>query len=334
MVEGQRRKGVLLALLGVLCVSPDSVLLRYAQTAANHTDDRETLWAITCYKALALALCDALAMLCIQRNRNLQTLKADLMKAPRAIALATVFQTVIVVGFPIALLENTAARALLIISLNPMWAAIMGRIILKDRLRVPTMIALACSIISIGLVFVPDLIVQNGDQAKSSVLGDLVSVAPGLAVAAFPTTIRWILGRHEDALVTAPAVLAPCCAFVIFLPVTMAVGPTNFPAAFYCLSLLDGVIVSIVTVLSLTLAPRYITSAELGSILLLENILGPLWVFCSPVYREIPSSWTLIGGSLLLCTLFLHEVALILLDRRSKHEIAPIGSRKMSDEEM
>jgi hypothetical protein len=41
-----------------------------------------------------------------------------------------------------------------------------------------------------------------------------------------------------------------------------------------------------------------------------ENILGPLFVYMSPEFREVPSVWTLAGGSLLLTTLALHEVAL------------------------
>jgi hypothetical protein len=49
-----------------------------------------------------------------------------------------------------------------------------------------------------------------------------------------------------------------------------------------------------------------------------ENILGPLFVYMSPEFREVPSVWTLAGGSLLLTTLALHEVALWRL--RSKRD--------------
>lgn len=38
---------------------------------------------------------------------------------------------------------------------------------------------------------------------------------------------------------------------------------------------------------------------------MIEAVLGPLFVFFA--YNEIPSKWTLIGGSLLLCVLTIHE---------------------------
>ena len=40
----------------------------------------------------------------------------------------------------------------------------------------------------------------------------------------------------------------------------------------------------------------------------LEDVLGPLWVFLG--FGEVPSLWTFIGGALLLATLAVHEVYL------------------------
>ncbi|KAL3781370.1 hypothetical protein HJC23_013454 [Cyclotella cryptica] len=53
------------------------------------------------------------------------------------------------------------------------------------------------------------------------------------------------------------------------------------------------------------ISPRYITGAEIGLCTLLEAVLGPLFVFFA--FDEIPSQWTLIGGSLLLFILAAHE---------------------------
>ena len=57
--------------------------------------------------------------------------------------------------------------------------------------------------------------------------------------------------------------------------------------------------------MAIALAPRFITGAEVGLCILLEAVLGPLFVFLA--YRDVPSKWTLIGGSLLLVVLALHE---------------------------
>ena len=54
-----------------------------------------------------------------------------------------------------------------------------------------------------------------------------------------------------------------------------------------------------------TLAPRYITAAEVNLFFLLETILGPLWVWL--VIREQPSIETIAGGSVIILTIAIHS---------------------------
>jgi drug/metabolite transporter (DMT)-like permease len=65
-----------------------------------------------------------------------------------------------------------------------------------------------------------------------------------------------------------------------------------------------GVILSISFTL-IVIAPRYIPAAEVGMIMPLETVLGTLiaWV----VINEVPSTNALIGGSIVIVTLFLHS---------------------------
>jgi drug/metabolite transporter (DMT)-like permease len=54
-----------------------------------------------------------------------------------------------------------------------------------------------------------------------------------------------------------------------------------------------------------TLAPRYITAAEVNLFFLLETILGPLWVWL--VINEQPSFETILGGSVIVATIGIHS---------------------------
>ena len=54
-----------------------------------------------------------------------------------------------------------------------------------------------------------------------------------------------------------------------------------------------------------TLAPRYITAAEVNLFFLLETILGPLWVWL--VIKEQPSIETIIGGGVIIATIGVHS---------------------------
>ena len=54
-----------------------------------------------------------------------------------------------------------------------------------------------------------------------------------------------------------------------------------------------------------TIAPRYITAAEVNLFFLLETILGPIWVWL--IIHEKPSVETIIGGSLIIITIAVHS---------------------------
>jgi len=56
----------------------------------------------------------------------------------------------------------------------------------------------------------------------------------------------------------------------------------------------------------MTLAPRYITAAEVNLFFLLETILGPLWVWL--VIKEQPSTETIIGGIVIIITIATHAI--------------------------
>ena len=54
-----------------------------------------------------------------------------------------------------------------------------------------------------------------------------------------------------------------------------------------------------------TIAPRFITAAEVNLFFLLETILGPLWVWI--VIKEQPSTETILGGLLIIFTIAIHS---------------------------
>ena len=54
-----------------------------------------------------------------------------------------------------------------------------------------------------------------------------------------------------------------------------------------------------------TIAPRFITGAEVNLFFLLETILGPVWVWI--VIKEQPSIETILGGSIIIMTIAVHS---------------------------
>ena len=54
-----------------------------------------------------------------------------------------------------------------------------------------------------------------------------------------------------------------------------------------------------------TIAPRFITAAEVNLFFLLETILGPIWVWL--VIKEQPSFETIVGGAVIILTIAIHS---------------------------
>ena len=54
-----------------------------------------------------------------------------------------------------------------------------------------------------------------------------------------------------------------------------------------------------------TIAPRFITAAEVNLFFLLETIFGPIWVWL--VIKEEPSLETMQGGIIIIITIAIHS---------------------------
>ena len=311
-----RSFGLALALFGVFTVTPDAMLVRYASSGGGSPA------LILCVKSAFTAIVAA-AIVLAQHKCDDAALSKGLRAAPKHLAVVLLMQVIINVGFPMAFLYTTAAKALLIISLNPLWAAVFSRILLKDKLAPATMIALVLSIACVLVVFVPPIIIGSGGAATQNttdpdatavhaptIAGDLISIGTGVALGAFLTASRWTATRKPDAGLSLTTPLANAVIALGFLPIAIvdAVRDGVPGPLFWGTLAADGVCLSIALVCVVT-APKHAKSAEVALVLLVENLIGPLWVFLG--FGEVPSVWTFVGGSLLLLTLGAHEAYML-----------------------
>ena len=66
-------------------------------------------------------------------------------------------------------------------------------------------------------------------------------------------------------------------------------------------------------------APKLITGAEISMVILLECVMGPLWVYVG--FGTVPGISTLAGGALLLLTLLAHEAHALWESKRTAARI-------------
>jgi len=120
-----RQRGLALALIGVLTVTPDAVLIRFGEAAGGARPLTSTVLLVLWAKGIFTGLAGFLIVL-IQLRGSARAIIDGVRAGPMHIAVVCFFQIVIQIGFPLSFLYTSASKALLLIALNPLWAALLG----------------------------------------------------------------------------------------------------------------------------------------------------------------------------------------------------------------
>jgi drug/metabolite transporter (DMT)-like permease len=296
-----RDKGILIILFGILCVSPDAVFLRILSNTAEAPLPIILFWKSLC-KATVIATY-------ISFTHGVKQTFQDMSLSPKHIIVGTLFQSCMEFGFTSMFVFTTTARALLFYSLNPLWSALMGRIVLGDPLKWHTIITLVLAFFSVMLTFGSQVIMGTQAESGSSIVGDFIAIGTGLATSGFISTVR------SARKVNTSIFMQPCC---VGGTTTAAIGSLLFRSViqkktvifsssvslFYPLIFVDAMLVAVMPI-AITMAGKVLLGAEVSLITLLQSLVGPLLMFI--IFNEIPNAWTLGGGLLLLLSIAFHE---------------------------
>ncbi|MGD1879612.1 MAG: DMT family transporter [Kiloniellaceae bacterium] len=277
-----RRKGLILTSLGVLVLTPDSLLVRLI--------DAEPFTLLVWRGAL-----QALGILVILALQHRGSLIAPFRAVGRSgLLLALVFSGC--TFFFIAALHLTAvADVLVIVAAAPLAAAVFSLIFLKESVDLRTWIAISLTLVGIVLLVSDDL-------GSGSLLGDLAAMVCALCIGA-----SFTITRHARAVSMVPAmVLAGLMTASVALPLALLTESNPIllsgPPLGYALAM--GLLVVPISFTMITVGPRHLPAAEVGLLMLLETVLGPIWVWL--VIGEYPGDLALAGGLLVVLTLAGH----------------------------
>ena len=185
---------------------------------------------------------------------------------------------------------TTVANTTIIIASMPVFAALISYLALGERLSYRMFWTIA-------LVFAGLLVIGYGTMTEhsnnngASLAGDLAALAVSLFFAIALTAAR--KARSQSMIPALPLAYIPCA--LLLLPF---VDPLSIPDSQWWLVALHGGFFIALSSCLLALGPRYISSAEVALLILLESILAPLLVWM--VVGEQAGYWTLVGGGLVL----------------------------------
>ncbi|WP_435138229.1 DMT family transporter [Pseudopelagicola sp. nBUS_19] len=249
--------------------------------------EEANVWQILLYRSVALsAFLYLIISLRSGENPLTQACRSGLPAIVAGLALVAAYS-----GGIYSIQVIPVANALLLFATAPFMAAILGWVILRERVRAATWIAI---FVAIGAI----AIMVSGGTSVGAIDGTLAALGAALGFAVFTVALRW--GKSGEML---PAV---------FLSGLFAIILTSLICTFQGLSLVlsardaglsmgMGVFQVGAGLVLYTLGSRTLPAAELTLLSLAEVLLGPFWVWL--FLGEDSSYRTLLGGSLLLAAI-------------------------------
>jgi drug/metabolite transporter (DMT)-like permease len=183
-----------------------------------------------------------------------------------------------------ALHFTSVAHLVVIVSLTPLFSALIGLAVLKEAVRRIVWIA-------IGVSFFGAAVMVSGSFGSSSLIGDFLAMGVPVVFG----VIIVIMRRHPEVETLPTVFLAAAFSALLFLPFAHFTAASQGDLALMAALGMDEFGVGLMLYLA---GAKLIPSAVAGLLSLLETIAAPLWVWLA--LGENPGLRSLAGGALVL----------------------------------
>ena len=273
-----QKKGSLMAFVAVMFITPDSLFIRLS--------DVET-WSLVFYRGIIPFVLVFIGMLLIYRLKFFNLLRSN---GYYGFAYVLTF-SITNIAFVVSIQNTNVANTLIMIATAPMLSAILGSFFLKENPDKKTWVAIFITFFAALYIFYDSIKLGN-------FFGDILGfvAAMGLAVGA-------VIIRSAKKLNLVPSAVVGKLIIALFAMLFVKDYSLN-NNDIYIVPLMCVMCVAIPFVL-VTIAPRFITAAEVNLFFLLETIIGPIWVWL--IIKEQPTPETIIGGAIIVLTIATHS---------------------------
>ena len=277
----QNTIGLALAIFGALLLTPDTLFMRLSELDGFSM----LVWRGGLSGVAYLLIWMWLSLRVERKMPNIFTVSFG------AIILCQMLNATL---FSLAIAVAPVAVVLIGVATVPVFAAALSRIILGEPLSALTIIT--AILVIIGLYI--SVLGQEGSEIildKTTLQGAVLGLGVAFSLAMNFTIIRkdkdvpFVLAIAIGAFMA--AALGAVCADALYWP------PLGNMAAIA----LTGVVILPVSFVTLSYAARFVSSSTVSLIMLLETVLGPLWIWWG--IGEVPTNSMLIGGAIVVICL-------------------------------
>ena len=273
-----QKKGSLMAFVAVMFITPDSLFIRLSNV--------ET-WSLVFYRGIIPFVLVFIGMLLIYRLKFFNLLRSN---GYYGLAYVLTF-SVTNIAFVVSIQNTNVANTLIMIATAPMLSAILGSFFLRENPDKKTWVAIFITFFSALFIFYDSIKLGN-------FFGDILGFVAAMGLAVGAVIIR--SAKRYNLVPSAVVGKLIIALFAMFFVKDYSLNNNDI----YIVPLMCVMCVAIPFVL-VTIAPRFITAAEVNLFFLLETIIGPIWVWL--IIKEQPSPETIVGGAIIVLTIATHS---------------------------
>ena len=274
--------GIFLALLGALILTPDTLLMRLSELSGGQM----VAWRAT--QAGSIFFIIGLCPFILSRSGVKPKILRKSFVALVFVQMANVF------CFAYGIYLAPVAIVLIAVATVPVFSIILGAVVLKEAVDMRTWAIVVIVFLGVTLSVIGDI--NSYDIFNlSSILGGLCGL-----VVAFSLACNFVIIR-KDKEVAFPLALGTggiLCGLLAFYFWPSA-SEINLKGMFYIS--ITGLLILPLSFILLSRASRMTPASNVSIIMLLETILGPLWVWTFTT--ESPQFLTIIGGIIVILAL-------------------------------
>lgn len=194
----------------------------------------------------------------------------------------------------VALVHTTVSNAVLVMAAGPIFAALIGGVVLKEKTS-------AILWVSIFLALVGIAVMIGANYNQDRLYGDLIALLGVVFFGFYAVALRY--GKRAD--MTPAVMFAGINGAVVAGVICVATDiGLSVPANDIYLCLVLGIFQLGIGSVLFALAAQSVSAVGLTLYALGEPLLAPLWAWIG--IGEAPATLTFVGGGILLCGLLLH----------------------------
>lgn len=202
-----------------------------------------------------------------------------------------IFYAATMISFVCANKLTTAANAILLQYTAPIYVAILGSRLLKEKVKVYDWMIIFIAILGICLFFIDKM-------SMGTLLGNILALISGISFALMIVFLRMQKDSHPICSVFIGNILTA----VLMMPFMFLDIPTDYTS--WMALLLLGIFQLGFPYILYSIAIKYATALEAVMIPFIEPVLNPLWVLI--FIGEMPTKWAIIGGIIVITSLIVH----------------------------